>query len=150
MSVTFILPVFLSPSEKKVALNHTTEGNKISHHLETAWKQICPHEPPDENLAQVNTLIVVLQRIPLSHACAPGSYHFKAMWFYFIILKMFWPCYAAYGIFIPWAGIEPLPSALETWNLNHWTARQVPTMPGLLTHENCKIMSMSCLKQLCL
>ena len=118
----------VSFSFEEAALNHTTEGNKISQHLGTTWKQICPHKPSDENPAQVNTLTVVLQRIPLSHAWAPGSYHFKVMWFYFIIFKIFWPCYAAHGIFIPWAGIEPRPPALEAWNLNHWTVRQVTNM----------------------
>ena len=31
----------------------------------------------------------------------------------------------ACAILIPWSGIEPLPSAVEAQNLNHWTSRQV-------------------------
>ena len=34
--------------------------------------------------------------------------------------------YAACRILVPWPGIEPLPSAVEVQNLNHWTAREVP------------------------
>ena len=30
-------------------------------------------------------------------------------------------------IFVPQPGIEPTSPALEAWNLNHWTAREVPT-----------------------
>ena len=32
----------------------------------------------------------------------------------------------AYGILLPWPGREPVPSALEGWSLNHWTAKEVP------------------------
>ena len=30
------------------------------------------------------------------------------------------------GILVPWPGIEPTPPALEAWNLNHWTNRDIP------------------------
>ena len=29
-------------------------------------------------------------------------------------------------ILVSWPGIKPLPPAVELWNLNHWTAREVP------------------------
>ena len=32
----------------------------------------------------------------------------------------------ACGILVPWPGIDPMPPAVEAWNLNHWTAREVP------------------------
>ena len=35
-------------------------------------------------------------------------------------------CCTVYRILVPWPGIEPLPSPVETWILNHWTAREVP------------------------
>ena len=31
-------------------------------------------------------------------------------------------------ILIPQLGIEPTPPAMETWSLNHWTAREVPSI----------------------
>jgi len=30
------------------------------------------------------------------------------------------------GILVPQPGIEPMPSAVEAWMLNHWTTRVVP------------------------
>ena len=38
----------------------------------------------------------------------------------------FWPHCVAYGILVPWQEIKPVPSALGTRSLNHWTAREVP------------------------
>ena len=34
----------------------------------------------------------------------------------------------ACGILVPPPGIEPMPTAVEAWSLNHWTAREVPVM----------------------
>ena len=34
----------------------------------------------------------------------------------------------ACGILVLCTGIEPIPSAVEPWNLNHWTAREVPLL----------------------
>ena len=39
-----------------------------------------------------------------------------------------WPPPAAWGISVPWPGIEPMTPALEAWSLNHWTPREVPTV----------------------
>ena len=41
----------------------------------------------------------------------------------------FWPCHVTCGIVVPRSGIEPMPLALEVLSLNHWTAREVPTIP---------------------
>ena len=48
-----------------------------------------------------------------------------------IIVRMnspvfFLPYHLAYGILVPWPGMEPVCLALEAWSLNHWTTRQVP------------------------
>ena len=32
----------------------------------------------------------------------------------------------ASGILVPRLGIEPEPSAVKVWLLNHWTARELP------------------------
>ena len=37
-------------------------------------------------------------------------------------------CGTACGILVPRPGIEPVPPALETQSLNHWTAREVSTL----------------------
>ena len=42
------------------------------------------------------------------------------------LIFFFWPCHATCGILVPWPGMEPVPTVLETWSLNHWTAREVP------------------------
>ena len=34
--------------------------------------------------------------------------------------NFFWPYHMASGILVPWAGIEPMPPALEVCNRNHW------------------------------
>ena len=38
----------------------------------------------------------------------------------------FWPWCRACRIFVPWPEIKPVSPALESWNRNHWTAREVP------------------------
>ena len=53
------------------------------------------------------------------------------IYFYFIYLY-FGPCLAAYGILVPWPGIEPMPSALRAQSLNHWTDREVPIIQFLI------------------
>ena len=39
----------------------------------------------------------------------------------------------ACGILVPGPGIEPMPPAVEAWNLNHWTAKEVPEMSPFFT-----------------
>ena len=46
--------------------------------------------------------------------------------FGFVCMFCFWLCPLAYGILVPRPGIKPVPSAVETWSSNHWTAREVP------------------------
>ena len=38
------------------------------------------------------------------------------------------PCLVICRILVPWPGIEPRPTALEVWSLNHWTTREVPVL----------------------
>ena len=38
----------------------------------------------------------------------------------------FWPRHAAFGILVPWQGIEHMPPAVKVQSLNHWTAREIP------------------------
>ena len=38
----------------------------------------------------------------------------------------FWLHGAARKILVPPPGTEPVPSAVEAWSINHWTAREVP------------------------
>ena len=46
----------------------------------------------------------------------------------------------AYGILVPWSGLELVPSALELQSLNHWTSREAPTLNYLdvLLKISCK------------
>ena len=37
----------------------------------------------------------------------------------------FWPCGTTYRILVPCPGIEPMPPAVESLSLNHWTTREV-------------------------
>ena len=37
----------------------------------------------------------------------------------------FWLHHAACGILVRWPGIEPMPSAVGAWRLNHWTTREL-------------------------
>ena len=39
---------------------------------------------------------------------------------------LFWLCLAACGTLVPQPGIKPVPLAVETQSLNHWTTREVP------------------------
>ena len=40
----------------------------------------------------------------------------------------FWPRHAACGILVPQPGIEPMPPIMEVQSLNHWIARETPTL----------------------
>ena len=39
-----------------------------------------------------------------------------------------WPSCIACGIQVPQSGIEPRPSTVRVWSLNHWTARKLLAM----------------------
>ena len=43
----------------------------------------------------------------------------------------FWLCHAAFGILVPWPGVEPEPPALEALILDHWTTREIPGLAFL-------------------
>ena len=47
------------------------------------------------------------------------------IFFFFLSLPV------ACGILVPQPGIEPRPSAVKMWSINHWTAREFPA-PFLL------------------
>ena len=46
-------------------------------------------------------------------------------------LLFFWPCYVACKIFVPQAGIKPVPPALGARSVNHWMDREVPSFAHL-------------------
>ena len=44
-----------------------------------------------------------------------------------VVTYFFCAYHVAFGILVPWQQIEPVLPAVEAWNLNHWTAREVPS-----------------------
>ena len=62
-------------------------------------------------------LIFLFTRLIFIHVTSFLSLFLKLI---FKLLAM--PC----GMFIPQPGIEPIPPAVEAWNVNHWTTRKVP------------------------
>ena len=46
----------------------------------------------------------------------------------------------AYGILVPWPGIEPMPSAVKMWSPNHWTAREFPITHFILEPKGKKVL----------
>ena len=56
---------------------------------------------------------------------------------------VFWPRGEASGILAPRSGIEPEPPAVEARGLNHWTTREVSTIPVLITVDLCVICLLS-------
>ena len=46
---------------------------------------------------------------------------------FFSVLFTYLYLATACRLLLPWPGIKPMPSAMETWSLNYWTAREVPT-----------------------
>ena len=56
-------------------------------------------------------------------------------------LLFFGACLAACGILVPQPGIEPGPSAVAVWGLNHWTAREFPCC-FYLTRKTHKIKAL--------
>ena len=53
-------------------------------------------------------------------------------------LFFFWLHCTAFGILVPWPGIEPKPPEVEAWGLNHCTAREVPIKTFF--HWNIKLV----------
>ena len=48
----------------------------------------------------------------------------------FFVTGVFQPHHQACGIFVPWPGMDPAPSAMEAQSRNHWTTREVPPVMG--------------------
>ena len=46
----------------------------------------------------------------------------------------FWPYCVARRILVPSSGVKPVPPAVEAWNPNHWTTREVPVLHFFLWH----------------
>jgi len=40
------------------------------------------------------------------------------------------------GVLDSWSGLQPISPALETWSLNHWTAREDPIVHSFLLPSN--------------
>lgn len=43
-------------------------------------------------------------------------------------LPLVFGCPVACGTLVPLPGVEPRPSAVRAWRLNHWTAREFPVL----------------------
>ena len=56
--------------------------------------------------------------------------------FSIFIFYLFIFSHVAYGILLPQLEIEPASPAVETWSLNHWTAREFPIMASSLTQDD--------------
>ena len=44
-------------------------------------------------------------------------------------IRLHWVLVVAYGIPVPWLGIESGPPALGVWSLSHWTTGEVLSLP---------------------
>ena len=62
--------------------------------------------------------------------CAKTSHLVGFLSFFFS-----WPHHTAYGIVVPWPGIEPTPPAVEAWSLNQWAAREAPWLDFLIERQ---------------
>ena len=59
---------------------------------------------------------------------SPGRFFF----FLFSSSSFCWPSRAACRSFVPRPGIEPVPRIVEAQSPNYWTAREVPSLEGLM------------------
>ena len=57
--------------------------------------------------------------------------------FFFFNFLFFWPGRAARKILVPQLGIKPVPPALETWSLSHWTTREVSCLYFFIIDLQC-------------
>ena len=53
---------------------------------------------------------------------------FSFLGFVFKFLLLFGHTTWHVGLFVPQPGIKPSPPAVEAWNFNHWTTREVPVL----------------------
>ena len=60
-----------------------------------------------------------------------GLFFFFSFFLSFSLFLSFRPCCAVCGILVLQPGIEPMSPALGAQSLNHWTAREVPTLTVL-------------------
>ena len=58
------------------------------------------------------------------------------LWRLFNLFIYFWLCLKACGILVPHPGLEPTLYALQVQSLNHWTAREVPSVTLLMLLTN--------------
>ena len=68
---------------------------------------------------------------PHSCSCAMQPHndlYFQGTRCHFFFLFFFFVCVVC-GVLVSGPGMEPMPPAVEVWNLNHWTTREVPGMP---------------------
>ena len=61
----------------------------------------------------------------LSH-CGCWAMLVLGFFFFAFFCFCFWPHSMACRILVPQPGIEPTPPAVEAWNLNHWTTKEIP------------------------
>ena len=76
--------------------------------------------------SQQFTDLYILWHVPVLNL---RIYPFVYFLFKYLFLFIFWPyqvLVAACGILVPQPGIRPTPPVMEAWNLNNWTAREVP------------------------
>ena len=50
-------------------------------------------------------------------------------------LLSFFLCHSAFGILVPWPGIEPMSSAVTMPSPNYWTPKEVPSFAFLLSAQ---------------
>ena len=60
------------------------------------------------------------------HVSAPPI-HLNVAFTLYLFIYLFFD-HVACGILVPLLGMEPVPPPVEAWSLNHWTAREVPTL----------------------
>ena len=111
---------------------------------EVSWKWlyilvIALHFFEDECLPLERTLNECLDWLTPTHSLRPFVSDFVSSPLIILLLRitfcflcifhccsvLFWLHRTALGTFSP--GTEPLPSAVEAWNLNHWASREAPT-----------------------
>ena len=50
------------------------------------------------------------------------------------LASFFWLCHLAYGLLVPQPRTAPVSPAMELQSLNHWTAREVPSLASSCFH----------------
>ena len=99
-------------------------SNLVPNHLSTCWPHTQVQSLP---LTEVPHLRVHNQS--LGEETEALISHFPTFFFFLIFLAMQQGC----GILVPRPGTEHTPFALEAQILNHWTAREVPSL-AILSH----------------